>query len=232
MIDEMNSEIKKVLNERQVTRKCLKVLSSHQAKIDAFELERNEVSTHCNYKTSMINGGKVYWKDLYILPFMERYKNRIIGEAMAEIENSILLKELFDSAGNTITTQCRFSTLGNGPEIVSEAIGLLKLDEVFRYNTIINKAQFYELCVQNPRHLMSDGNIVKRMMEGGSVYKSEIKESTGIVLAHQSEGHTNIVMHNDWNIKRSASMRSVHRIFISFDLEIQLDSEICRLERI
>jgi len=228
----------KIASKNGVARNCIQLHRQYpymSDRINVKDLPVYKLPVDRDYNVSMVNGHMVYWKDVAIPLYMEHRKDEILGKQMALIDDDVLLGDLYLNADNTITEAMDFGTVGNGPKAVARAMAILEDDINIGcgYNAVVSAPQFYELCAHNQEFFMPDKKVVKYLLQGGDVYKSNIPESTGLILptAAQCLG-IRIVIHNDWDVEIIDELHNIYRVYASFELSIDCENNVCRLENI
>jgi len=126
-------------------------------------------------------------------------ENQLILNGFAADGTNYDIKGLYQSAGNSYTTQKDFGTAGNPLAAVAGAIDLMQADNITGpYNLVLNPTQYMELATS----ILGSGAgeremaMVKEILEGGNIYSTSFQPAeTGMLLADASAGFFEMMLH-------------------------------------
>ena len=230
---------------------CRNVISyEHTPILPIFRVDNNSTAylsdnTHVNeksYNMTVVDNRPYYWKDVVIPDTHLHMKDVLLLKEAALIEDFIVLQGkdgdgLLYEAQNLAVHQLDFLTCGNGQIATDIALSLLEADGFSRMlgaNLLLNDIQYHELITSFGRFGQSDYENVKRLLLGGSIYKTELPVENGLVLPLKEYTCKiyKVKMYSDWNVKRLQDGGDTYRIYASFEVEVNMPQMLCRIKNI
>ena len=139
-------------------------------------------------------------------------ENQLILNGFAADGTTYDIKGLYQSAGNSYSTEKSFGTSGNPLVAVAGAIDLMQADNITGpYNMVLNPTQYMELATS----VLGSGAgeremaMTKEILEGGSIFSTSFQAAgTGMILADASAGFFEMVVAQDMTTETEVLQKS------------------------